>query len=212
MDNNFNYGQNNGQPNDHSQNGYGQTTDYSQNGYGQNNGFAQTNNYAQNNNFGQNNTVGGLGSSGLGNTTVYGQDNVVMGIIGALIGTALGVIVWILIAKLGYISWIGGFAIAAGAFYGYFLMGKGMSGSGIAVSVVLVIFAVWFATKMSWALELQKAFKEELDTDYSLGECWKNMSGWLKLTATTGSYIRDLVLGYVFTALGAFSVFKKFKG
>lgn len=133
-----------------------------------------------------------------------------MGIIGAVIGTALGVIVWILIAKLGYISWIGGFAIAAGAFYGYFLMGKGMSASGITVAVVLVIAAVWFATKMSWALEFQKAFKE-LGENYSLGECWKNMSGWITLTASSGSYARDLILGYVFTGLGAFSVFKNFK-
>lgn len=236
--NNYNYGQTQqngyGQT---QQNNFGQTQNYGQtqqNGYGTTPGGAQRrydpNSYATSssqttttNSFNSGNPYAGMtpsdlrqqmGSGSFGSransfaANNMGEDNIVMGIVGGLIGALLGIVVWLIIARLGYISFIGGFAISAGAFYGYLLLGKGFSKTGIIVVAAIIIVSVWFAMKMSYAQALSRAFKE-LGVDYSVGECWKNMSDWMSLAGLKGRYYLDFVLGYLFTGAGALAVFKK---
>lgn len=222
------------------QNGFGQTQGgaqrrYDPNSYATSSSQTTTNNYNANNqyagmtpsdlrqqmhqnsfvnrasSFANNGTVGGLSGAA-------GDDNIVMGILGGLGGAVLGIIIWLIIARLGYMSWLGGFAISAGAFYGYLMLGKGFSKTGIIIVSLIIIVSVWFSVKMSWAQALSRAWKEA-GVEYSTGECWKNMKDHIRLldAYSTGlkistQYTIDMVVGYLLTALGAFSVFKKFKG
>ncbi|MDO4944835.1 MAG: hypothetical protein Q4E74_06510 [Ruminococcus sp.] len=137
------------------------------------------------------------------------NENKVLGAVGAVIGAVLGIVVWCLIGKLGYISWIGGFAISVLTLGGYMLLGKDVSKFGLILSVVIMIVSVYFATRLNWAISLQEAFDEELGYDMSLWDCFSNIMKWVRLADSTARFYLDLGLGYLLTFAAGFSFIKK---
>lgn len=137
------------------------------------------------------------------------NENKVLGAVGAVIGAVLGIVVWCLIGKLGYIAWIGGLAISAFTLGGYMLLGKDVSKFGLILSIGLMIVAVYVATRLNWAISLQEAFDEELGYDMSLWDCFSNIMKWVKLADSTARFYLDLGLGYLLTFAAGFSFIKK---
>lgn len=135
--------------------------------------------------------------------------NKVLGTVGAAVGAILGIIVWCLIGKLGYISWIGGFAISVFTFGGYILLGKEVSKFGVIFSIVLMILSVYIATRLNWAISLQKAFSTGLGRDRSLWECFSDIMRWVEFADSKARFYLDLGLGYVMTFAAGFGFIKK---
>lgn len=134
--------------------------------------------------------------------------NVPKGILGALIGAIPGVALWVLLSKVGIIASICGIVILIGVVLGYTALGKKLDMVGIVISIIVVIFSVYFATNLSWALELHK-FLKDADGSYSLVWCMKHLTLILDLADCKGSFIKDLVIGYLFTIVGAGSYIHK---
>ena len=80
--------------------------------------------------------------------------NVITGIIGAIIGAFLGSIIWVIISQAGYISSIGGLAIAIGVIKGYEIFGHGMDRNGLIISIGIIIVTVYLAQYGSIAFEI----------------------------------------------------------
>lgn len=139
---------------------------------------------------------------------MYNQRNVPKGILGALIGAIPGIVLWIILSKIGIIASICGIVILIGVVVGYTALGKEFDILGMIISLAVVIFSVYFATNLSWALELHKVLKDA-DNSYSLMWCMKNLSWVLELTDSKGGFIKDLVIGYLFTIVGAGSYIHK---
>lgn len=160
-----------------------------------------------------------------------GQNTKVMGIIGAVAGTILGLIVWCLIGMAGYISWIGGLAIAAGAFGGYKLLAKEIDTIGMVISAVLVIISVYIGTRMTYAIQIHQEIENEpsfalateilgLDTDASTFEIFMDYGEYsdaydeiLENTGESfsGEFKKDLIFGYIVTAAAAVMIVVKMK-
>ena len=160
------------------------------------------------------------------------QSNKIMGIIGGIVGTVLGLIVWCLIGMAGYISWIGGLALAAGAFFGYKLLGKSMDKIGIVICAVFVLIAVFVGTRMNYAMQLHKDFEDDrdvaaafevfgLDTDVSTFEIFLDFGEYVDtyddLLAKVGTdvrysddYTHDLVFGYLVTVIASAVIIASF--
>ena len=137
-------------------------------------------------------------------------ENKVLGTVGALVGSLLGLGVFLLLGRIGVISVLGGAVACACIFGGYYLLAKDISPVGLVICGVLLIATVYFANKLDWSIELSKALKEYCMTA-SVGECYKVLGGFLELADLKGKYIRDLVLSYVFTVLGGFYALKAAK-
>lgn len=137
------------------------------------------------------------------------NENKVLGTIGAVIGAALGIVVWCLIGKLGYISWLGGLAISFFTLGGYWLLAKDVSRFGLILSIGLMIVSVYVATRLNWAISLQEAINGELGYDLSLWEGFEQCMEWVKLLEVTGKFYIDLVFGYVITFAAGFSFIRK---
>lgn len=75
-------------------------------------------------------------------TAISQPANPVMGILGAIIFSLIGCAVWILIGKLGYISYLGGIAMAFSTIFGYHLFGKRFDTLGLIISIVIVLVMV----------------------------------------------------------------------
>lgn len=166
------------------------------------------------------------------------DENVILGIIGALVGTFLGLIVWCIIGMAGYIAWIGGLALALGAFYGYTIGSGSFSGSGLVIVAVILILSVYVGNRMVYAMSLRDAFDEwgtetceivseyyDIDLNASTGEIFKNMSDYIDFCdllveeniieydgTMSGDYYSDTLYSYIVTFAASLFIFLKKKG
>ena len=135
----------------------------------------------------------------------------VQGIVGALLGSMLGCVVYFLIWQLGYIAAVAGLITAVCAFKGYEMLGGVVDKKGVIVCVVVIIFAVYFGNQLVWAYDAFSAFKD-LGYSVSFFDCFRSLRGIIAENDLTGQYYANLAIAYVMTILGSFrSVVNAFK-
>lgn len=138
-------------------------------------------------------------------------ENVLMGLIGALIGAVLGGVSIILLSQLGYIASISGVILALCTLKGYELLGKSLSMKGIVVCVILMLITPFVADWIDWAIYLMRELPDYgltiVDACIMMGEMMAE--GYVDLF----EYFKNLGMIYLFVALGAFGTLKNaFKG
>ncbi len=141
------------------------------------------------------------------------KGHILTGIIGALVGALLGAVVWVLVGKLGYIASIVGFLIAFLASKGYDLC-KGRPGTiKLVVLLVCVVLAVavgtagtylWIAHDM-WVEETSELSAFERSLLPSEAELFREI---IQDSEVQTEFFKDLAMGLLFGALGAFGMFK----
>jgi hypothetical protein len=136
------------------------------------------------------------------------QENVFMGILGALLGAIVGSLIIYLIGLAGYVAGIGGVALAVASLLGYEKLGKKLSTRGIIITSIIMIIAVFVTMKMEWSIELYKEFTKEYD-DISFFAVYKVLLPMLKEFGALADFIKDLAVLYLFTALGAVPTIRK---
>ncbi|MDE6519582.1 MAG: hypothetical protein K2K91_03855 [Ruminococcus sp.] len=101
----------------------------------------------------------------------YGESPVITalkGLVGAVIGAIPGMLIWIILGKIGFVFSAVGILIGLGIFIGYGFMVK--NADALPIWLMLVIFFVVFAIamilseKIVWTWELADTFKEYLPT------------------------------------------------
>ena len=141
---------------------------------------------------------------------VQKPENFITGIVGALIGAAIGGGSIILLSQLGYVASISGLILAICTLKGYELLGGKLSIKGIIVSLVLMLAMPYIADRIDWAIVVLNSFSDE---GITFGQAFAVIPALIEDGAIEQSeYIKSLVMIYVFVALGAFStVFNLFK-
>lgn len=146
------------------------------------------------------------------------KENVALGVVGAIIGTILGLVIWCIIGAMGFISWIGGLALVAGAFFGYILLAKDIGKTGILIVALLVIASVYIGTRLNYAISIHDVLEEEFQTydmdyemlelsekilgfdiDASTPEIFVNLNDYLDAVDGRSEFYGDLAYGYLFT-------------
>ncbi|MBE6862532.1 MAG: hypothetical protein E7497_06525 [Ruminococcus sp.] len=87
----------------------------------------------------------------------------VKGLVGAIVGAIPGMLVWIILGKMGYIAVLCGILLAFGSVFGYnFMTKKGnlSLGIGVGICIAVLVIAVFFAEKIVWCWELTDIFNE----------------------------------------------------
>ena len=147
------------------------------------------------------------------------NENIGMGIIGGILGAALGTIIWALIAWIGYISWIGAVAIVAGCFFGYLLFAKDIGRGGALVVCILIIAAVYCGNRLGFAISLHSAIDKDYRSDPesyvsdfevpSTMEIFKDAGYYIDLIGVRSDYNSDMVTSYIFTGIASAVFFVK---
>ena len=120
----------------------------------------------------------------------FEEDNRVLeigkGVIGALIGSIPGIIIWILIGRFGIIASLSGAILAGGVFMGYKFTQKNevlSKRTGIIICVLVIIFAIHISQKISWCMQLSDFYARYVDdlkdSLYALGELIHVLAGEL---------------------------------
>ena len=137
---------------------------------------------------------------------VKAPENVLLGLIGALVGAVLGGASIILLSQLGYIASISGFILAFCTLKGYELLGKRLSKKGIVLCVILMIVTPFVADWIDWAIFLMKDYPEYdltlVDSCIMFGELMAE--GYVDMF----EYVKNLGMIYLFVILGAFGTLK----
>ena len=136
------------------------------------------------------------------------QENMLTGIVGALLGAAIGAGAIILLGQLGYIASISGFILAVCTLKGYELLGGKLSAKGLIISLVLLLVTPYIADRLDWTILIMKEFSNE---GVTFGQAFSAVPALIEEGAIVQSeYIKNLLMLYIFTILGAFSTFKGF--
>ncbi len=134
------------------------------------------------------------------------KENVFTGTLGALIGALLGAVVILLLSRIGLVASISGLVLAFCTFKGYALLGKQLSVKGFVICLILIIITPYFADRLDWALRIRNNFSY---SGLSIGEAFANIPDFIEIGIIKKSnYIMNLVLLYVFAALGAFGTIR----
>ena len=120
-------------------------------------------------------------------------EHVGRGILGALIGGLIGAAVIVLIGQLGYVAALSGMVLGYCTIGGYRRGAGKLSAIGIAVSIVVMLLAVYFGNRVDIAI----AAVQELDLTF--GQAF----AWMHELVDTDAYIGNLVSLYLFSAIGA---------
>ena len=127
------------------------------------------------------------------------------GIVGALLGALLGGVLWVLVSQLGYIAGIVGLVVAVCAVKGFELFGGKLNAAGIIICMVIVVGAIYAANYISYSIYLQQAL-DELGYGFSFGDSIRLLPDFFSEEEIFGAFLRDLVIGYLLTAVASFSV------
>ncbi|MDE6775652.1 MAG: hypothetical protein K2J37_05095 [Ruminococcus sp.] len=162
----------------------------------------------------------------------YGESKVITvlkGIAGALVGAIPGMLVWIILGKIGIVFSLVGMLIGFGILMGFSILTKN---EDLPIWVMLVIFLGVFAVVMIlseqivWTWEITDILKENLSefsgSEYkeilketigiekiSFGECFSNFFTILEKLDIKGKYIWELAKSSLFGILGGLAVFAK---
>ena len=234
------------------QNGYGQQpTGYSgaQSGYGQQStgysgaqsGYGQS---VNNNSYGYNNSGSGYDTrSGYSysDTVTYNDFGgsgsqlvpILKAALGAIVGAIPGVILVILVAKMGFVASLCGAVMAIGIFAGYTFMtkdGEIDTKIGLLICAIVMLIGIYLAVRTSWCLEIASLLQDQFGItkgsltseessilyeilgirDTSFSEISSEFSVLLEKCDAKGDFIGSLAENAVFAALGGIGTFAKF--
>ena len=113
---------------------------------------------------------------------------------------------WSLLSRLGFSAAISGFLIAFCTLKGYELLGKRLSGKGIALCILLMIVTPFLADWIDWAIYLMRDYPEyELTiVDACIAMAGLMAEGYVDMA----EYLKNLGMIYLFVVLGAFGTLK----
>ena len=126
------------------------------------------------------------------------QESLVAGLVGAFLGSLLGMACIIVVSQLGYVASLCGVVMAVCTLKGYELLGGVLSRKGAAAAGIITVVMTYVAYQIDCAIQV--AVAAEVDVFLA----FRNMGMLLKEGyLDTGAYWGGLVLLYLFTLLGA---------
>lgn len=135
--------------------------------------------------------------------------DILKAVLGALIGAIPGMGLWILIGKTGYVASACGLLLAAGIVFGYTFMTKDNViplSWGVAICLVIMVSAVYFAERIVWTWEMVDAFKnivpQTKDLYYSLTDTLYSYSDEDISSFVSDQYLDDQINTYLKSTFG----------
>ena len=133
------------------------------------------------------------------------RPNYALGILGALLGTALGMALWVGAGVAGYIIGLAGAAMVWFSLKGFQIFGGVLDRFGAVFSAALAALSVPFANYLVYVWSYYGAVGS---SRYSFGRAFLDTWGAMRDSGSTGSYFKDLGLGMLFFVLAAWPLLK----
>lgn len=132
-------------------------------------------------------------------------ENVLTGVVGALIGAVLGGASIVLLSQLGFVASVSGLILAVCTLKGYELLGGQLTKKGIIISCVLMAITPYIADRIDWAIIIAQTFAGE---GVTLGMAFAAVHEVIAENDMLGDYFMSLGMIYLFVVIGAFGTLK----
>lgn len=133
-------------------------------------------------------------------------------ILGAVIGSIPGMILWTIAGYFGVTWALLGLLIVAGTLIGYEKMGGTVvTLQGLITCAAVILIAVYLGAHLSWAMHLHNAYAK-LGYDNSVIDCVFYLHHFLDMADMKGKFISSLLTDYLFAGLGAFGFIRRTVG
>lgn len=134
------------------------------------------------------------------------ESNAVTGILGAFVLAVLGVAVWVIIAQMGFLSYIGSLAIIGAVFGGYRLAGGSMDKKGIAISAVISVVMNVLGFGITLVIEVQKVIHDCFGYSISFLDAIDWVTFSLTESGASVSLLIDMGVSMLFMIVGLVGV------
>lgn len=125
------------------------------------------------------------------------KENIFGGVLGALIGSLIGMVFIIFVSQLGKIAVLSGIVMAFCTLKGYEIGGHKLTKKGIIFSLVLMVGMIYLADRLDWAIVISR----ELEEDFFLS--FKAVPDLIKVDVIEkADYIKNLVSLYIYSLIG----------
>lgn len=129
-------------------------------------------------------------------------ENMVSGIVGALIGAAIGGASIVLLSQMDVIASISGIILAVCTMKGYELLGGRLTKKGIVISVLLMLAMPYLADRIDWAIRIMNQAQSE-GLAWTFGESFQVIPQMIEAgIIEEETYVANLVQLYLFTGFG----------
>lgn len=131
------------------------------------------------------------------------RENILLGIIGAVLGVLLGAALWVFLGRIGFIAGIAGYAIVFCGMKGYELLGGHLSKGGIILCIILSFLAILAAEFVSLGITVHS----ELGEMYflSMADSFRIVPELLKESELISAVAKDLIFGYALSIWASYS-------
>lgn len=126
------------------------------------------------------------------------KESIVMGIVGAFLGSLLGALCIIIVSQMGYVAALSGLVMAICTLKGYEMLGGKLTKKGIIIAILIMIVMTYAADRLDWAIVVAREFEEDLFISYQAIPALIEAE-----IIETARYWGNLILVYLFLALGA---------
>jgi hypothetical protein len=144
---------------------------------------------------------------------VVNNENVIAGIVGAMLFSLVGGLLWFLLYQVNFFSSISGLVGVVCANFGYILFARKESKKGVVISIIAAVLSILIAWYLCLSLDCYYAFQtwydnEQIDYTITYAQAVKIAYTFLAEPMIAGEYFKDLAIGLALCALGAFRYVK----
>lgn len=144
---------------------------------------------------------------------VVNNENVIAGIVGAMLFSLVGGLLWFLLYQVNFFSSISGLVGVVCANFGYILFARKESKKGVVISIIAAVLSILIAWYLCLSLDCYYAFQTWYDNgqiDYTItyAQAVRIAYTFLAEPMIAGEYFKDLAIGLALCALGAFRYVK----
>lgn len=130
------------------------------------------------------------------------HENVIAGIVGALLGSLIGVAAIVLISRMGYWACLCGAVMSVCTLKGYEKLAGKLTKKGIVIGAVIMLIMAYFADRLDWAIVVYR------EVGYAYGanvlDCYRLLPNLISEgMIDIGSYVLNLIMIYIFLVVGA---------
>lgn len=131
------------------------------------------------------------------------SENVTLGLVGAFLGSLIGVAVIVVMNQLGYMTSFSGVILGGCTLVGYEKLGKEISKKGIILSIIVTIVMVYVAERINYAIIF-------MEYDIGILEAFKETTLMMKeYSELAKEFYANLFMLYFFTIMGLIPVVSK---
>lgn len=143
------------------------------------------------------------------NVTVQEKENVVAGIVGALLFSLAGGVVWFLLYQIGFFAGISGLVGVICAVKGYTIFAKKESLKGIIIAIVAAVAVMVAAWYLCLALDVYNAYQDwfaegSVDFTVTYAEAVRGAYMFFEEPEIRNAYLKDLLIGLALCVVGAY--------